>query len=402
MSSEPPRDRGASDPTTGGVDRRTFVKRGLIAAGGVGLGVAAARDLILGHGVGGTRHAFLHDAPASLPPGARPAAWWDAAGGLVHCRLCPHLCVLADEDRGFCRARAVKEGTLYTLVYGNPCSVHVDPVEKKPLYHFLPGQPILSLATAGCNLRCLNCQNWEISQARPSEVESTDLAPETVAEYALRQGIPALAYTYTEPLVFYEYTRDTSVQARRRGLRNVLVSAGYVEEAPLRQLCAVTDAANVDLKSFDEDVYRELVGGSLKPVLRCLEVMKQEGVWLEVTRLVVPGHSDDLDDLRRQCDWMAAALGPETPLHLSRFHPAYRLQGLPPTPEEVLDQSRQLALEAGLHHVYVGNVPGHAAQDTQCAACGRTVVRRQGYHILENALRDGRCPCGVPVPGVWL
>ena len=377
-----------------------------MAGGGVAVGAWAVHDLFLADdvGAGAARlgRAFIHDAPQVLPPGARPAEWWDAEGGFAHCRLCPHQCVLADGDRGFCRARAVVDGTLYTLVYGRPCSVHVDPVEKKPLYHFLPGQSILSLATAGCNLRCLNCQNWEISQARPAEVDSTDLPPEAVAEYAARNRIPALAYTYSEPIVFYEYTRATAAAARQRDLRNVLVTAGYIEEAPLRLLCADVDAANVDLKSFDENVYRELVGGTLKPVLRALEVMREEGVWVEVTRLIVPGLSDDIGDLRRQFDWMARRLGPDTPLHLSRFHPAYRLQSLPPTPVEVLDRAWELAQDAGLHHVYVGNVPGHPAQDTLCPHCGRAVIQRRGYHIVGNDIDDGRCPCGARIAGVWL
>jgi len=399
-----PGDPGAADHRDGALDRRDFARRCAVAAGGLALGGWALGDLF-GSDTGTRRsgHALIHDGPTSLSPGARIAEWWEPAGGFVHCRLCPHQCVLAPGDRGFCRARANVDGALYTLVYGRPCSVHVDPVEKKPLYHFLPGQPILSLATAGCNLRCRNCQNWEISQARPGEVEAGDLAPDTVAEYAARQQIPAIAYTYTEPVVFYEYTRDTALAARRQQVRNVLVTAAYVEPAPLRQLCAVVDAANVDLKSFDEEVYTELVGGHLQPVLRALEIMVREGVWVEVTRLIVPGHSDDADDLRRQFDWMAGHLGPDTPLHLSRFHPAYQLQSLPPTPLETLDRARELAREAGLHYVYVGNVPGHGAQDTHCPSCGRLVIQRQGYRIARNALDgDSRCPCGNRIAGVWL
>ena len=389
-------------------DRRRFAKRCAMAASGVALGAWAIDDLfgrrdgLAPTGPPGSGRGFIHDGPTALPAGAQPAQWWDAAGGFVHCRLCPHRCVLADGDRGFCRSRAVLDGTLYTLVYGRPCSVHVDPMEKKPLYHFLPGRQILSLATAGCNLRCRNCQNWEISQARPGDVESADLAPEAVAGYAARQQIPAIAYTYTEPIVFYEYARATAVAARERQIRNVLVTAGYIEEAPLRQLCPEIDAANVDLKSFDEEVYRELVGGHLKPVLRALEIMVDEGVWVEVTRLVVPGHSDDDDDLRRQFDWMARHLGPGTPLHLSRFHPAFQMQSLPPTPVEVLDRAHGLARDAGLHYVYVGNVPGHGSQNTVCPHCGRTAIERRGYQITRNDVTaDGRCPCGDPIAGVW-
>jgi pyruvate formate lyase activating enzyme len=279
--------------------------------------------------------------------------------------------------------------------------VHVDPIEKKPLYHFLPGAPILSIATAGCNLSCLNCQNWEISQSPPEETRNHDLPPERLVAETAERGIPAIAYTYSEPIVFYEYVRDTAVLARERDIRNVLVTAGYISEEPLRELCRVVDAANVDFKSFSERFYKRISGAKLEPVQRSLEVMMEEGVWLEVTRLMIPTHSDDPEDVRAMCDWLVRVLGPDVPLHLSRFHPAYQLQGLPPTSVEALGRAYDVARESGMRHVYVGNVPGHEAQHTLCPSCGKTVITRRGYSTPRVSLEEGRCACGEPIAGIW-
>ena len=386
-----------------GRERRRFIKRSAMGACGLALGAVTVRDLARSGAVSPKPgRGFFQDAPDELWQWAREAAWYDSDRGMVRCRLCPHECVLAEGDRGFCRTRVVLDDKLHTLVYGNPCSVHVDPVEKKPLFHFLPGSPILSLATAGCNLRCLNCQNWEISQAKPEATRNGDLPPASLVDYSRGKGIPSLAYTYSEPIIFYEYVRDTASLARQAGIRNVLVTAGYILEPPLRELCRVVDAANVDLKGFNDEFYRKVTGGRLRHVLRSLEVMREEGVWVEVTRLIVPTYSDDLEDIRQMCAWMARALGPDTPLHLSRFHPAYRLQGLPPTPVETLERAGQIAAEEGLHYVYVGNVPGHGGQDTICPHCHEPVIERRGYTIVANRLEGTRCPCGREIPGVWL
>ena len=386
---------------SGNLDRRGFMKRYVMGGCGLALGIYAVRDLLSGEGAGGLRVGFRNDAPAELGKWSHEAAWYEAAGEVVRCLLCPHECILGENDRGFCRTRVVKGGILHTLAYGNPCAVHVDPIEKKPLHHFLPGSRIYSVATAGCNLRCLNCQNWEISQARPEDTQNHDLMPEELARTVAEHGIPSIAYTYSEPIVFYEYVRDTAARARELGIRNVLVTAGYISDEPLRELCRVVDAANVDLKSFDEGFYKKVTGAKLKPVLRALEVMVEEGVWVEVTRLIVPAHSDDARDLREMCRWIVRALGPDVPLHLSRFHPAYRLEGLPPTPVETLERARDIAREAGIRHVYVGNVPGHSGQVTHCPACEREVVVRQGYAPPRISLVNGRCPCGESIPGVW-
>jgi len=383
------------------LDRRSFMKRYLMGGCGLALGVHAARDLLSGEGAGGLRVGFRNDAPAELWKWSREADWYEAAGDGVRCLLCPHECILGENDRGFCRTRVVKGGKLHTLAYGNPCAVHVDPIEKKPLHHFLPGSRIFSVATAGCNLRCRNCQNWEISQARPEDTRNHDLMPEELARTTAERGIASIAYTYSEPIVFYEYVRDAAARARELGIRNVLVTAGYISEEPLRELCRVIDAANVDLKSFDDGFYKKVTKATLKPVLRALETLVEEGVWVEVTRLLVPAHSDDRRDLLEMCRWMVRALGPGVPLHLSRFHPAYQLEGLPPTPVETLERAYEIAREAGLHHVYVGNVPGHPGQVTSCPACDREVVVRRGYSRPRISLVDGCCPCGESIPGVW-
>lgn len=385
--------------------RRRFIKQCVMGSCGLALGSYTVWDLLVQGGGGGLRVGFRNDAPEELWKWSREADWYQLSGGsstaLVRCTLCPHECILGENDRGFCRVRVVKERRLHTIAYGNPCAVHLDPIEKKPLYHFLPGTPIFSIATAGCNLRCHNCQNWEISQSRPEETRNADLPPERLVQVAAARSIPSIAYTYSEPLVFYEYVVETARLALRRGLRNVLVTAGYILEEPLRKLCSVIDAANVDLKGFNDSFYKKVTGGKLDPVLRTLEVMREEGVWLEVTRLVVPGLSDDLEDIRAMVRWIVRTLGPGTPLHLSRFHPAYKLKGLPPTPADVLDRAREIALDAGLHFVYVGNVPRRNAYSTVCPHCGQVAIERSGYRVLSNRIRDGRCPCGESIPGVW-
>jgi pyruvate formate lyase activating enzyme len=319
----------------------------------------------------------------------------------VQCGLCPRLCVLAPGERGFCRARENLDGELVTLVYGNPCAVHIDPVEKKPLSHVLPGTKTFSIATAGCNLRCRFCQNWEISQRPPEETSNYHLPPAAVVEQAVRHNCPSISYTYTEPMVFYEYAYDTSVLARQRGLKNILVTAGYINEKPLRELCPVIDAANVDLKG-DEEYYRKVVGGTLPPVLRTLEIMRKMGVWVEVTNLIVPTLNDRTDRIEWLAGWVHDHLGAETPLYFSRFQPLYQLRNLPPTPVETLRRAREIALGQGLRYVYTGNIPGDPGENTICPNCHKTVIGRIGYLIRENNLKDGKCGfCGQEIAGLW-
>jgi pyruvate formate lyase activating enzyme len=294
------------------------------------------------------------------------------------------------------------EGKLYSIAYGNPCAVHVDPIEKKPFFHFLPSTRAFSIAAAGCNLRCLNCQNWEISQVSPRESQNIDLMPGRVVEECVRSRSESIAYTYSEPTTFYEYTLDTAGLARKRGIRNVLKSSGYINEAPLRKLCGVLDAANIDLKAFDDRVYRELNGAKLAPVLKTLTVLREEGVWLEITNLVIPNWTDHPDTIRRMCDWLCENGLSDSPIHFSRFSPLYKLTQIPPTPVATLDRAAEIARKSGMRYVYIGNVPGHDAENTSCHKCGRLIVARRGYVVTTNEIRGGKCGfCQEPIPGVW-
>jgi len=321
----------------------------------------------------------------------------------VVCELCPHHCAIPEGASGDCRIRVNIGGKLRATTYGRPSAVHVDPVEKKPLFHFLPGTPIFSIATAGCNLHCKNCQNWQLSQRGGEEMEHIYRAdPKVVVDAARDEGCRSIAYTYSEPLVWYEYVYDSSVAARDKGLRNVLVTAGYINQRPLRKLCKVTDAANCDLKAFDDGFYRSNCGAELKPVLDSLVAFKEEGVWLEITNLVIPTLNDDLGLIRRMCEWFRDHVGADTPLHFSRYHPEYRMLNLPVTPAETLTRARDVAMDVGLHFVYVGNVWGGEAECTKCPHDGTLLIRRTGYRIEENHLVDGKCPtCHQEIAGVW-
>ena len=320
----------------------------------------------------------------------------------IRCQLCPNKCTIKEGERGDCRTRINRNGELITLAYGNPCAVHIDPIEKKPLNHFLPGTTSFSIATGGCNLACLNCQNWQISQKAPDEVGAVDMMPGSVVSAAKAQGCPSIAYTYTEPIVFYEYTNDTAKIAHEKGLRNVIVSAGYIGERPLREWCKNIDAANIDLKSFSDEIYQRLNAGSLQPVLNTLKVLKEEGVWLEITNLIVPQWTDDPEMIKRMCGWLVDNGFEDNPLHFSRFTPMYKLNRLPATPPEILEKAHEIAIEAGMKYVYIGNVPGHEAQDTYCPACRKKIIDRSGFRIRENHIVDGHCGfCGEPIAGVW-
>jgi pyruvate formate lyase activating enzyme len=322
----------------------------------------------------------------------------------VRCELCPRECRIPEGAAGDCRIRVNLDGRLRATTYGRPSAVHIDPMEKKPLYHFHPGQSIFSIGTAGCNLHCINCQNWQLSQRGGEEMEETYRAdPPDLVAAAVQQGCRSIAYTYSDPVVFYEYVYDTAELARARGLTNVLVTAGYIRREPLRSLCAVTDATNTDLKAFDERFYREVCGATLQPVLDALVLLRQEGVWVEVTNLVIPTLNDDLARIRAMARWIRDELGAGTPLHFSRFRPMYRLRNLPPTPEETLERARAEALDAGLQYVYIGNLHGHEGSSTYCPRDGTLLVQRTGFTVVANHLSaDGRCPaCGQKIPGVW-
>ncbi len=320
----------------------------------------------------------------------------------VKCQLCPRYCVISPGRRGYCRVRENQGGSLFAVSYAKPVAVHLDPIEKKPLFHFLPSQTAFSVATAGCNLDCKFCQNWEISQGRPEELRFTALSPEQLVDKALASGAPVLAYTYTEPTVFYEYMLDTCRIARLRGLKNVMHSNGYINEEPLRKLAKFLDAANVDLKGFKEEYYAKICEGSLAPVLKSLKILKEEGVHIEITNLVLSGFNDDSDSIAKMCLWIKDNLGADTPLHFSRFFPMYKLLGLNPTSVETLETARKIALDCGLKYVYIGNVPGHIAENTYCPKCKKAVIKRAGYMVEEVDLAQGRCKfCQEKIGGVW-
>jgi len=320
----------------------------------------------------------------------------------VQCQLCPRKCMIPNGRRGFCQVRENRDGILYTLVYAKPVAVHVDPIEKKPLFHFLPGTSAFSIATAGCNLRCKFCQNWEISQKRPEEVKYVYLEPEDLIKQVLESGSPTIAYTYSEPTIFYEYMLETAKLARERGIKNIMHSCGYINEQPLRQLAKYLDAANIDLKAFTDDYYTKMSEATLEPVLKSLKILKEEGVHLEITNLILSGYNDDKDSLVKMCLWIKENLGSDIPLHFSRAFPMYKLLSINPTPVETLEKARQIALDCGLKYIYIGNVAGNPAENSYCPRCERIVIKRAGYIILENNLKDGKCKfCGEKIAGIW-
>ena len=320
----------------------------------------------------------------------------------VQCELCPKLCVIGPSQSGECRVRVNLDGVLRTVVYGFPCSASIDPVEKKPVFHFLPGTLIFSISTVGCNLHCKNCQNWEISQANPEDSRAFSCPPEKVVALAKQYKCLSIAYTYTEPIVYYEYTYDTARLAREAGIRNVLVTAGYINEKPWRDLLQHIDAARIDLKSMSEAFYRDVCGATLKPVQNALVVARSMGVHVEVINLVIPTLNDKPEELRELSQWVRANLGKETPVHFSGFSPMYKMQHLPPTSQQTLETARDIAISEGLEHVYIGNRQTEKGENTYCPACRNLLIARVGYSILQNRLKDGHCPdCGKEIYGLW-
>ncbi len=334
--------------------------------------------------------------------------WIKKEGKTVQCQNCPHGCILKDGQRGFCRVRENRDGKLYTLSYGNPCSVHIDPIEKKPLYHFFPGTNAYSIATAGCNLRCKHCQNYQISQVAPEETSNYKFPPERLLEdvlhYKRKYNISSIAYTYTEPSIFIEYMIDSAKIAKRKGIKNVYHSNGYLNEKPLLDLIPFLDGANIDLKFFKNDSYRDISSGSLQPVLDTLKRLKEGGVWLEITYLIVPTINDGKREIKEMTNWVLNNLGSGVPIHFSRFYPTYKLENLPQTPLKIVETAREIALDMGIKHSYVGNVPaGHPGENTYCPACGKLLIKRRGYYILENNIKKGVCSgCGEKIAGYWI
>jgi len=320
----------------------------------------------------------------------------------VKCKLCPRECTVGDKERGYCGVRENHDGTYYTLVHSRVCAAHVDPIEKKPLFHYLPGTLALSLATAGCNVNCKFCQNWDISQVRPEQVPAQYSPPKLVAEAAKSYQCPTVAYTYSEPVVFSEYLMDAADAGHEMGIRSVVVSNGYIQEEALKTAYGKMDAVKIDLKAFTESYYKDVVVGELKPVLETLITLRKMGKWTEIVYLVIPTLNDGDDEFRGLARWIKTNLGVDVPVHFTQFHPEYLLKNLPITPVPTLERAKAIADAEGLHYVYIGNVPGHPAENTYCPKCRRVLVERVGLMVKQMSISKGACPfCQQPIPGIW-
>jgi pyruvate formate lyase activating enzyme len=320
----------------------------------------------------------------------------------IECQLCPNKCRVADLERGTCGVRENRGGTYFTLVHSRAAAANVDPVEKKPLFHYLPGTTAFSIATAGCNMECRFCQNWDISQFRPEQVRAELLTPAKCHEIAKANHAPTIAYTYSEPTIYYEYMFDTAALGAKTGIRSVVISAGFIEEQPLKDLLPLLSAVKIDLKAFRQDFYDKISRGQLKVVQKTLEAVRKAGKWLEIVTLLIPTLNDSDDELRDMSRWVKQTLGPDVPLHFTRFHPTYRMKNLPRTPASTLDRAVEIAHAEGVHFVYVGNLPGHPAECTYCPGCKELLVKRVGMGTEEVRLQKGCCPkCQRVIPGVW-
>ena len=329
--------------------------------------------------------------------------WWETdAAGKVHCYLCPRHCHIGEGQAGFCFIRVNRGGKLYSLGYASPAAIQIDPVEKKPLNHFLPGTKIFSMGTAGCNMGCFFCQNWDISKSRSDQVHSTHVEPEQVVDLAMRYGCPSVAFTYNEPTIWAEYVIDIAKAAHARGVNTVMVSNGYITEQAFHEVYEHIDAANIDLKAFTENFYGKITLTHLAPVLETLKRLKSEtNVWFEITNLMIPTLNDDENETRKLAEWILENLGPDMPLHFTAFHPDFKLQDKPRTPPETLHRARKIAREVGLHYVYEGNIFSDGG-DTHCPQCDALLVQRSWHDVRANRLKNGACPnCGQAIPGVW-
>ena len=321
-------------------------------------------------------------------------------GGGIECGICPRRCRVTDLERGYCGTRENRNDVYYTLVYGLPCSVNIDPIEKKPFFHFHPGTDAFSLATAGCNVNCKCCQNWEISQSRPEQTDNIELPPKDIIAVCRERKVSTIAYTYSEPVIFYEYMYDTAELGHKDGIKSVIVTGGYIQKDPLAALLKQLDAVKVDLKAIREEYYRDYVDGELKPVLDALLQIKDSGVWLELVYLIIPTLNDTDAEFTELARWIAANLGRDVPLHFSRFHPQYLLKDLPMTPQQTLQRAHDISKAEGLDFVYLGNLPGHPAESTYCPACGKMLIERQGYYTKIVNLKGSACgACGREIPG---
>jgi len=337
-------------------------------------------------------------------PEFKEAKWWkEGKNGKIICTLCPRYCELGEGQKGFCYIRENINGKLYSTGYGRPTGFGLDPIEKKPLFHFLPGTPVLSFGTAGCNLGCKFCQNWTMSKSKLEDVNALYASPEDVVKLAQHYNAPSIAYTYNDPTIFGEYVIDISQLAREAGIKNVMVTAGYIDKEARKDVYKYIDAANVDLKAFSEDFYRKLTLSHLEPVLDTLKWLKNEtGIWLEITTLLIPGENDSDNELKAMTGWIVENLGDEVPLHFTAFHPDFMMRDKSPTPHSTLLRARKIALEAGLKFCYVGNVHDNEGETTYCPNCGKPLIMRDWHSVYENNLIEGKCPyCGTAIAGVF-
>jgi pyruvate formate lyase activating enzyme len=362
---------------------------------------AVSQSTLLPEFLGGVQNACAFDFTNELST-VEARYYKKLEGGGIECGICPRHCLVTDLERGYCGARENRADTYYTLVYGLPCSLKIDPIEKKPLFHFHPGSTAFSLATAGCNVNCKFCQNWEISQVRPEQTRNYDLLPQDGVDICRQRNVPIIAYTYSEPVIFYEYMYDMAKLGHENSIKSVMITGGYIEKDPLTDLIQHLDAIKVDLKSIREEYYRDVVGGELKPVLERLVQMKNSGVWLELVYLVVPTLNDTEAEFRDLARWVKTNLGEDVPVHFTRFHPQYLLKNLPRTPTATLEKAYEISRAEGLQFAYVGNVPGNPAESTYCPKCEKVLIDRQGYRIRQNNLSGNKCAfCQRQIPGVF-
>ena len=346
---------------------------------------------------------FPHETAGKTVSAPREAMFYKKMDGQnVQCLLCPRECTISEGKRGFCRNRENQKGKLYTLVYGKPSVVDIGPIEKAPLYHFVPGHFRFCLTCASCNLRCKYCQNWHLSQSSSEDQNCYSYTPEAIVTQAKKQGLTSISFTYTEPTVYYEYLYDISVIAKQMGIRTSIVSNGYINREPLLKLLTALDAVKIDLKGFSEKFYKEVCSATLKPVLESLTTVKKEKVWLEIVNLIVPTLNDDTKMIDEMCQWIKENLGVDTPLHFTRFFPNYKLTHLSPTPISTLESAYEIAKKNGLRYVYIGNVPGHIRNSTFCPSCNRKVIHRTNFDILDMNVIDGKCKfCSFHIQGKW-
>jgi pyruvate formate lyase activating enzyme len=370
--------------------KRDFIKTCLACGAGIALGHSSALKTF-------AAPKLNYDKDHSIE-----AMYYTKSGDKMLCDLCPNECIVLAGKAGDCKTRENHNGKLISIAYGNPCAVHRDPIEKKPLFHFMPTTRTFSISTAGCNFSCLNCQNWTISQRSPRETRNYDMPPAKVVELCLKNKDQSISYTYGEPIVYYEYMLNTAKLAHKKALKNVMVSCGHIKEKPLRDLAKYIDAANIDLKGFNQETYTKLNGGDLQTILNTLKILDEENVWLEITNLVVPNWTDDLKEIEKMCKWLVKNKLDNYPLHFSRFMPMYKLAHLPKTPVSTLNKAREIALNAGMKYVYLGNVPFSEAENTYCPSCGKTIIERRGFTVLNFHIEQGQCKyCKQKIDGVW-